>query len=304
MMRFDSMVRGLIGMAMLACYAAARAQDHVAAGGRQAEGITVFGTGELRAKPDMVEIVLRNAASAELTEDALVKYQDAKRRVIEAFAALKMDHLKIEERGLSLAPGNDPEVMQAMMRGMPVAMTSRMQVSIASTLRLQLTNVENVPADELMKTIGKILDVAQDAGAGIGPSQEELTMAYRRGWNTDQAPMVLFVLRDIGMLREQAYTKAMEDARSRAGRLAKLSGVRLGPVLAVQEIMVAGDDMSSSYPQHYPAYAQHYAANPSLSAALDDAPQITSPTFAEIPVRVKLLVRFSMEPAEAKTARN
>ena len=54
----------------------------------------------------MIEVQLRSAAKAEMTGDAIVKYRDAKRRTLEAFAGLKMDNVEIEELGLSIAPGN------------------------------------------------------------------------------------------------------------------------------------------------------------------------------------------------------
>src|SRR5258708_2191157 len=58
-------------------------------------GITVFGTAEVRARPNMVEIDLRAASKAELTEDAIIKYRDVKKRTLESFAGLKMDNLKV-----------------------------------------------------------------------------------------------------------------------------------------------------------------------------------------------------------------
>src|SRR4051812_19329991 len=68
------------------------------------DGITVFGTGELRAKPNVVQIDLRASAKAELTDDAIVKFKDSKKRTLEAFEALKMQNLKIDEQGLALGP--------------------------------------------------------------------------------------------------------------------------------------------------------------------------------------------------------
>ena len=57
------------------------------------EGFTVAGKGFVAAKPDLVEIDLEVIASSELTADAIVKYRDAKRRIRDAFAALKLGNV-------------------------------------------------------------------------------------------------------------------------------------------------------------------------------------------------------------------
>ena len=36
-------------------------------------------------------------------------------------------------------------------------------------------------------------------------------------------------------MREEAYKKAMEDAKTRAQKLADLAGVKLGPILSVHD---------------------------------------------------------------------
>src|SRR5687768_14347404 len=70
--------------------------------GSNMEGITVSGTGELRARPNFVEVDLKAAAKAELTDDAIVKFKDSKQRTLDAFAALKMKNLKVTETGLTV----------------------------------------------------------------------------------------------------------------------------------------------------------------------------------------------------------
>ena len=53
--------------------------------------------------------------------------------------------------------------------------------------------------------------------------------------------LVRFVLEDFDKLQEEAYEKAIADARARAERLARLSKVELGPIVAIREIVVPGD---------------------------------------------------------------
>jgi uncharacterized protein len=260
--------------------------------GSNLEGITVYGTGELRAKPNFVEISLKAAARAELTDDAIVKFKDSKQRTLDAFTALKMKNLKVHETGLTLAPGNIQQIMQQMWNGMPQQNAKKPEIEISSALHLQLSEVANVPSEELLKTIGKLLDTASDSGAEYGPSQAEMQMAYRYGRNVSGV-IVKFILRDLEAIREKVYEKAVEDARTRAERLAKLHGLKLGPAIAVQEVQVSGDEAAQQVVQPWDV-----ATN--TDAPVE--PQIVSNSFNEIPFRVKLLVRFSTEPQGPKTA--
>ena len=283
-----------MAVVFLNCLAAA-ARAQYAPPPELANGITVYGTGERRTRPHMVEIDLRASASAELTADALVKYRDTKRRTLESFAKLQLEQLTIEEQGLTLTPSSMTEVMQRMWGGMPPNASAKSQVQISSVLRLRLEGIRDKPPEEVMETVGKLLDVAQDSGSSLGPSQEEMSMAWRYGY-PPAAGMVRFVVRDLTALREEAYELAVADARSRAERLARLNGVKLGSVLSVQEIEVSGDEASAYQPYYYPRY------NP--PSAGKEGPEIASESFAEIPFRVKLLVRFGIEPETPATAQN
>jgi uncharacterized protein YggE len=86
---------------------------------------------------------------------------------------------------------------------------------------------------------------------------------------------VRFVIEDFGKLEEEAYEKAVADARARAGRLARLSRVELGPIVAIREIAVPGDRGAGGD---------------------DELPRkrLETSKFQEIPVRVELLVRFQV----------
>ncbi len=200
-------------------------------------GITVVGSGEVRSVPDVVEINLKLSAKAELTDDAVVKHRDAKKRAIETFKALKLDNLELEEKNLGLkAGGNQQEMMQMMWGNMP-AQNKRTQVEVGSILRARLVGVGKVPTEELMSTIGKLLDAAQDSGAGLGMSDSDMMMMRYYGWGgMQQNALVKFIVTNVSEAREKAYELAVEDAKKRAERLARLSGVQLGSVLAIDEV--------------------------------------------------------------------
>jgi hypothetical protein len=211
---------------------------------------------------------------------------------LEAFVKLKLEKLEVEELGVSLSDQASAEAMQMMWRGMP-ATNTKAKVEISSALQLRLSGIRDLTAEQVMETVGKLLDTAKDSGASIGPTQAEMSMAWRYGQQANST-LVRFIVRDLNKLREEAYENAVHDARTRAQRLAKLNGIKLGEVLSVQEMQVSGDDqpiVTTPWGQQMPGKKSR-------------EPEISSEQFAEIPFRVKLLVRFTILPAEDKTAQN
>ncbi len=209
-----------------------------AAGG--GDGITVYGTGDLSTRPNWVEVDLNLSGKAELTADALVKYRDAKKRVIEAIEKLNVKNLSLDERGLSVSAGTPLEAQQRAMNGMPQVPT-KTQIEVASVLRVRVKDIRDLPPEDLIKTVGRLLDTAQDTGVTIGPSAAEVMRNMRYGNYSNNTTAVRFVVADLAEIREKAYEQAVADARSRAARLAKLNQVKLGGALSVQEVQVAGD---------------------------------------------------------------
>jgi len=299
-MRFQIHAPALVlGGLLLAWGPAARAQNPLLPNMVASDGILVSGTGELAARPNWVEIDLTVSGKAELTGDALVKYRDAKKRLAEALGKLGLKDLITEERGTSISAGSSAEQQQRMMNGMPQT-PGKPQIEVTSTIRLRLKNVREMPPEELVKTVGKLIDVAQDAGVSIGLSQAEIMMRQRYGNYSPQTTNVRFVVADLAELREKAYEMAVTDARSRATRLAKLNGVKLGPTVSVQEIQVAGEHSSASSS----IAAVQYGVNFGQPAPAPESsePRLSSTTLTDIPVQVKLLVRFAIQAADPATA--
>ncbi len=259
------------------------------------EGISVHGTGEASERPNVVEIDLTVSGKAELTGDALVKYRDAKKRVLEALEKLKLAKMSVDERGLSISVGNSAEQQQRFNNGMPQT-PGKPQVEVSSTLRIKLIDVRDVPPEDLIKTVGRLMDVAQDSGVNVGPSAAEVMRAMRYGQMPNNNAPVRFVLTDLAALREKAYEKAVSDARARAERLAKLHHLKLGQALSIQEVLVSGDQSSSPMVRDYSGNYQ-----PAAPEAATE-PRIATNTLAGVPVQVKLLVRFAIQPADPATA--
>jgi uncharacterized protein YggE len=268
----------------------------VGSGPAAGEGITVSGTGSVAARPNLVEVDLQVVGKAELTGDALVKYRDAKKRVLDVLAKLEIENLDIQERAVSITVGNSTEQQQRIMNGMMQA-GGKPEVSVSSTVRLTLKKAREREPEELIKTIGRLLDVAQDAGVNVGPTAAEVMMAYRYGRQPENSAPVRFVLDDLVELREKAYEAAAADAQARATRLAKLHQKKLGPALSIQELAVGGDSPTTTVVNAY-----IYQQNMQPSAIENEGPRIISSSLAEVPVQVKLIVRYGITTPDPATA--
>jgi len=261
------------------------------------EGITVSGTGSVATRPNLVEIDLQVSGKAELTSDALVKYRDAKKRVLEILEKLGIEQLGVDERALAITVGSTSTQQQQRIINGIVQNPGKPQVSVSSTVRLTLEGVRESEPEELIKTIGRLLDAARDAGVNVGPTAAEAAMALRFGRQPQNASPVRFVLDDLADVREKAYAAAVADARDRATRLAKLHHMELGSALSIQEVAVGGDKPTTTV-------INAYIYQPAAPAIDTDGPRIVSNSLAEIPVYVKLMVRFAISPPAPATAQN
>jgi uncharacterized protein YggE len=245
------------------------------------EGLTVAGKGAVAARPNLLEIDLEVSAAAELTADAIVKYRDARRKLQEAFAALKLANVTVEERGLLVDKKGSNNGYY--WRFYEPSARAKTEVQLSRNLVVKGTGIRKLDEEALLQLSARLLDVAQDAGARLGPAND--TMPY---WFYDSPPtkpsLVRFVIDDFDKLQEDAYAKAIADARSRAERLARVSGVELGPIIAVRETFVPGEREDPGGEDKEPRK------------------RLVSAKFQEIPINVELLVRFEVHPkAEKKT---
>ena len=266
----------------------------------EAEGISVLGTGEVRSLPNQVEIALQAAASAELAGDAIVKYRDSLRRTTAAFETLKMANLEVKPLQLSYSQMSaSANNMNAAVRVGGVAPAAKGQVQIARGVQLVLGDIGKLSEEELMENIAKLLDTAKDAGALSGGNENaQLARIMVSSGMSMNTPAVQFVLTDVEKHRESAYAKAFASAQANAGRLAKLSGVRLGRVLSVTEVPVATPESDSPENIQMKMISTIYGAAAGKSApAQTSTTEIRSDKYGEIPVRVGLQVRFAIDGA-------
>ena len=192
-----------------------------------------------------MEIDLEVSAASELSADAIVKYRDARRKIKEAFAGLKLANVSVAERGLLVDKKGE---MQSpyFFGGMQNNSRAKTEVQLSRKMVVVAKDIRQMDEEKMLQQVSRLLDVAQDAGAKVGP-QNNAMMMWRYGIEGNNG-LVRFVLDDFDKLEEEAYEKAIADARTRAERLAKLSRVELGPIVAVREVSVPGDQAPPSPP--------------------------------------------------------
>ncbi|HEX7446121.1 MAG TPA: SIMPL domain-containing protein [Pirellulales bacterium] len=243
--------------------------------------ITVAGNGEVKARPNRLEIDVQAAGAAELTSDAILKYDDSLRRITEAFEKLGIERLAVEQGDLvfaSTVANQNARVIGVAARGQ----ARKAHVAVGRSLQLKLRDIDQMPEKELIDTIGKILDTAQDAGATLGMSAVRNMAMNQFGniivHNQNAQPVVAFYINDPQAMHDRAYERAFEDATSRGEKLARLAGAKLGPVLSIDEI---GTPQNNPYAMQQPYGMQQQS--------------LASVKLAEIPVHVSLRVRFALE---------
>lgn len=247
-------------------------------------GAQVSGFGQSRAKPDALQLFVHVQAVAELSDDALIKFREARQRTIDALDGLKLEQLKVIDHGVRL--GNDGGGEDEQMFGNAPAVV-KPQVSVSSKLELRLLGIREKSEHEVMELTGRLIDAAKDAGASVIPIGG---MSYNRyGYPRQTGALVQFLLTDVRTLREQAYQKAVDDARRRAERLAGLLGVRLGAALSVQEMAQPQSGNNMQFVQ--------YLGNAAMIPESDEEPDeaaVKSEHFTTVVIPVRLLVRYAM----------
>jgi uncharacterized protein YggE len=259
--------------------------------------ITVVGTGQAEALPTEMEINLQAAGKAELTADAIVKYRAAVGQTLEAYKSLGLENLQVEERTLSIGTESGAAALQVLaVPGGAAESASKAEMNITRSLRLTVRGIDQMPEEQLFRTISQLLDTARDVGATIASYRdEESTLAQLMfgGRASASTSAVTFVVADAAAPREQAYRRAFEEAQERAGRLASLARAELGAVLSIEEIDSAAPEEKSLIETVYG----------SLASEQPKEARLTSDKLGPIPVRATLRVKFALVRAAVPAGR-
>jgi uncharacterized protein YggE len=174
-----------------------------------AQTITVVGYGSVRLEPDIARVSIGIETMAETISDAVDENKDKMEAILVALEEAGISEKDIQTMHYSVQLDRYAEPMPR------VESTTE-----ESTPQYRVSNQVNVIIRDL-EQVGDVLDAVIDAGAN-------------NIWG------VSFSLDDPAAGQSDARAGAIDDARARAEALAELSGIELGPVMAVSEIVGGG----------------------------------------------------------------
>ena len=195
--------------------------------GAPVEGISVTGTGKAFGQPTIARATVGVEVRAATADVAMRDVNAGVARVIAALKAAGIAESDLTTQNLSLHFEREelpppPRPAAEPMPAAPKARTATVQANDASpdskklpagNYRAQNTVVVKI---RNLDKVGAVLGTATGAGANVMFG-------------------LAFEVEDPRQLEEQAREKAMAAARARAEGLARLAGVRLGPIVSIQE---------------------------------------------------------------------
>ena len=206
--------------------------------------LSSWGMGEAKVRPDTVEMLARVSGEAELSKDAIVKFEDTKRRAIETLNGLKIPGLEVVGEGVSIYSGTSQEQMMKIQRGEAVPGKAGQQVMASEQLRVTIKGVDKLEQKELIANLTKLIDGAADAGLTVGGGSASFVAMRRSGYygNNQAFSVFAFKVTKIDEVRDKAREAAIKDAKERAAKVAQQAGAKLGRLL-----MLNSDDANTSY---------------------------------------------------------
>ncbi len=174
-----------------------------------AETITVVGQGSVKVRPDVAQVSIGVETSAETVSEAVDENQAKMESILAALDGLGIEEKDVQTMHYSIQLDRYPE---------PMPVTESTGADAQPVYRV--SNMVNVTVRNLDR-VGDVLDAVVEAGAN-------------NIWG------ISFSLDDRDAAEEEARAEAIADARSRAGALAELTEVTLGPVMSVSEVLGAG----------------------------------------------------------------
>jgi len=184
----------------------AAAQTEEPAAHSPAETITVVGQGSVRVMPDVATVSVGVETSAETVGEAVSQNEDLMTAILAALKEVGIAEEDVQTMNYSIQLDRYPEPM-------PRVEPSTEEVKPV----YRVSNMANVTVRDL-DTVGDVLGAVVEAGAN-------------NIWG------ISFRVDDPSTAQTDARSKAIEDAQARAASLAELSGVELGPVMSVSEVV-------------------------------------------------------------------
>ncbi|MCL6505141.1 MAG: SIMPL domain-containing protein [Pirellulales bacterium] len=221
-------------LAMVFLLALASRQPLVSADDGNA-GITVTGWGEAMTRPTSLELHVKVTGTGTLGTDALTRFEQSRREMTEIVAAMQPQLVKLHAGGIAITPGGDPDMYwQTLAPGGEAGLS---ELAVGSVCRITMGGLTVLSEQHMVELTSHLMDTLRERGVALLPAQQ--AQALEAGAANDvyaARALVRFVVEDLSAAQAEARRMAFLTAKASAEALAKLAGMRLGPVVAVQEI--------------------------------------------------------------------
>jgi len=191
----------IAGLLLLALLSAACEGDKVTVATEQAQslGISVSGEGKVSGAPDIAVLTLGVSALAPSVKDARDQAASAMKGVVDSIKGNGVDAKDIQSTQFSIQPEYNYRDNTQELRG------------------YRVTNIVTAKVRNIDDT-SKVIDDAVAAGGDLTEVQS-----------------LDFTIDDPSKLQDEARAEAVEDAQTKAQRLADLAGVKLGKPISISE---------------------------------------------------------------------
>lgn len=208
-------------------------------------------TGVVHAKPEVVKIRALLTSNGETPQEATDKFNEKKQAATDTFDPMEFKEVEIKFGVTALrqnAQNNFGVPMIVAPGAAPAApVDSGNDYSVTSEVEFVIEIDNEMKMSSLLELVGRIAE-------GLKKSEMTWTNGYNPG--TGQSLMA-FELQDQTTLVNQATEKAMENAKTKALHIAKLSNRKLGKVISVTEI-------NSTHVQFNPYPANYFNPQPGI----------------------------------------
>ena len=171
--------------------------------------ITVVGQGKASVKPDIARVSIGIETMAEMVGEAVAENEAQMQAILDALTAAGIADKDIQTSNYSVYFERYPEPYP---RSVGEGEQAKPQYRVSNMVTVTIRDLDSV---------GDVLDAVIEAGAN-------------NIWG------VSFTVEDPSEAQAEARADAVANARERAEALAELSGVELGPVMAVSEVLTGG----------------------------------------------------------------
>lgn len=259
-------------------------------------GITVTGWGQAMARPQSLELHVKVTGNGQLGVDALARFEQYRSELADIVTAFAPQRATMHAGGIVVTPGGDPSAYWQTLT--PGGQPAVGELAVSSICRITIAGLEDLSEKQVVELVSSLVDKLRDSGLTLLPAQNAQALEPGVANDVYVAPVLVgFVLEDVSEAQARARELAFRNARDSAEAMAKLAGMRLGPVVAMQEISSGFDFAPYPAPTGSDWSDELDVDVPAVSPGASEL-RLVSRTSGPVPIRVGLQVRFALLSAD------